>query len=686
MRGKAPRRFGVLVIAALALPLLILLVVAWLAWRDTWRAAERELARGADAAAEYALRVLDTHRLAGDVTNFLLAGLSDDQIREREGDLHAQVRGLLRSLPGVVTLFVVDRNAEGLVTGGVYPVPRGVRVPDREWMVALQTSGGPDLHISAVTTGRIGSSPVFFAVSRRRTDTGNGLPAGSFDGVISVGVDPHRLSEGLATISGEPGDVASLVRADGALLARSSGFPTPPPDIPAGSPLRDAARQGAVRGGYIGRPLSLPTEAPGDARLIAFRRVGELPLYATMGRPTPRVVARWRETVLLQFAVGLPAWAGLVVFALLLQRKQRALASMNAGLELRVEERTAELRDHQAQLLLAQRAARAGSWAMDPNTGDVIWSDEQFALFGLDPTEGGRMSYGRFFNEIVYPEDRPVVAAAAEMSAKTGEFDADFRVWRRRPDGTREVRWMTARARRFLGPDGAPGRIYGVNVDITERKAAEERQTLLMREVNHRAKNALAVVQAALRLTRKDDVEGYAQAIEGRVGAIARAHTILAAGQWESAAMRDVVQAELAAFQPGSAGTIEGARPEQRVVVDGPDIALAPDAVQAMSMVLHELATNATKYGALSVLAGRVWVTWWVDSRSGKLTVIWRERDGPRVDGTPARRGFGSRVVEATVEKQLGGRVARVWEEGGLVCVMTVPLARAAAATGATAA
>ena len=191
--------------------------------------------------------------------------------------------------------------------------------------------------------------------------------------------------------------------------------------------------------------------------------------------------------------------------------------------------------------------------------------------------------------------------------------------------------------------------------------------------MSHRAKNALAVVQAALRLTPKDDAEVYAQAIEGRVGALARAHTMLAAGQWERAALRDLIEAELATFQPADVSTDA----QKRVQVEGPDLALAPDAVQALSMVFHELATNAAKYGALSVPEGRVWVSWQLDSDTASLTIIWRETGGPRVDCTPSRRGFGSRLVEATVQNQLGGRVARVWEEGGLVCVMTVPIARA---------
>ncbi|MGG5818743.1 HWE histidine kinase domain-containing protein [Falsiroseomonas sp. HW251] len=674
-----PRRLGALVLAALTVPLLVLAVFAWLSWRDTWNSAERELARGAEAAAEYARRVLDIHLLAADLTNHVLRGLSDEEVRVREGDLHRELRQLLPSLPGVNTVVVLDREADVLLTGNIYPVPRGTRFPDREWVVGLREPDAPDPHISAVTTGRLDNN-VFFGVSRRRAETGNGLPTGAYDGLVNVSVDPNSLSAGLAAIAGPQNDSASLVRADGAVLARSNGMPFPPPQIPAASKLRDAARAGEVAGTFMGQTVGLPPDQrAGEARLIAFRRVGELPLYATVARPTPVIVARWRETFLLQLAVGLPAWACLVVLALLLQRKQRALTALNAGLERRVEERTAALRDNETKLRIAQQAARTGTFVLDPDTGEVDWSDEQYALFGLDRAADGPMDYARFLDEVVHPEDRALVEAAGAAAFASGEFEADFRVWRRRPDGTREMRWMTGRGRRLTRPDGGPGRMFGVNVDITDRKAAEERQALLMREVGHRAKNALAVVQAALRLTRKDDAEAYAQAIEGRVAALARAHTILAAGQWESAALRELVEVELATFQPDGVAT----EAQKRVTVEGPDLALLPDAVQALSMAVHELATNAAKYGALSVPEGRVWVTWRVDSSADSLTIIWRESGGPRLAGAPKRQGFGSRVIEATVRTQLGGRVKRVWEAEGLVCVMTVPVSRVLAA-GAT--
>jgi PAS domain S-box-containing protein len=219
----------------------------------------------------------------------------------------------------------------------------------------------------------------------------------------------------------------------------------------------------------------------------------------------------------------------------------------------------------------------------------------------------------------------------------------------------------------------AEGRIESwstVMRDLSAQKRAEEDRLLLMREVDHRAKNILAVVQAALRLTPRTDAESYARAVEGRVRALARAHTLLAEQRWTGAEVRALLLGELAAFLSPSAGT---AAP--RADLDGPPVTLPPAAAQALSMALHELATNATKYGAFSRPGGRVAVSWTAAADEGTLRLRWAERGGPPVPGPPARPGFGTRVVEATIRQQLGGRVERSWDPEGLVCVLEVPLA-----------
>jgi len=219
-----------------------------------------------------------------------------------------------------------------------------------------------------------------------------------------------------------------------------------------------------------------------------------------------------------------------------------------------------------------------------------------------------------------------------------------------------------------------PGRFAVLFMDVTERRHAEERQTLLTREVDHRAKNVLAVVQAALRLTPKDDPVAYATAIEGRVAALARAHTLLAAEHWSGADLRALLRHELAAFMEGGRGAM-GVGP--RVDLDGPALMLPPATAQPLAMAVHELATNAAKYGALSVPAGHLSVRWHLEP-GRRLRLRWAESGGPPVAGPPARNGFGSRVLTGTLRGQLGGTVSLDWTPAGLVCDVDVPLVSAA--------
>jgi two-component sensor histidine kinase len=224
-----------------------------------------------------------------------------------------------------------------------------------------------------------------------------------------------------------------------------------------------------------------------------------------------------------------------------------------------------------------------------------------------------------------------------------------------------------------------------IRARAAEATAGEARRTLLAREVDHRAKNALAVVQSVLRLTPRDQ-PGAFDAVEARVAALGRVHSLLAEGGWSGADLRAVAERELAPYAAARRGG--GPAPGATVSLDGPPVPLAPAAVQPLAMVLHELATNAAKHGALSAPGGTVEVRWRAGRRAGEdglLRLRWTETGGPPVLATPARRGFGSRVVEATVRGQLGGTVERRWERTGLVCEVAVPLARMAADAGADA-
>ena len=192
-----------------------------------------------------------------------------------------------------------------------------------------------------------------------------------------------------------------------------------------------------------------------------------------------------------------------------------------------------------------------------------------------------------------------------------------------------------------------------------DRRRAAESRALLLREVDHRAKNALAVALSLVRLTPRRDVEGFAEAVEGRIAAMSRAHSLLAAESWRGVDLGALIGFELAPY----AGRVRPA---------GPPVRLAADAVQPVGMVLHELATNAAKYGALSTPGGQVELGWRFGP-DGALDLTWRERGGPPVSEPPERAGFGSRLLATLVERQLGGGLARDWRPDGLAVALTLP-------------
>jgi two-component sensor histidine kinase len=205
-------------------------------------------------------------------------------------------------------------------------------------------------------------------------------------------------------------------------------------------------------------------------------------------------------------------------------------------------------------------------------------------------------------------------------------------------------------------------------------QASEVQVRLLAREVDHRAKNALAVVQATLQLTPKTDLDTYVQAVAGRVSALARAQTLLSQNQWRGASLQALLKAELTPFVSEAGGEFN-----TRAELDGLAVLLPPAAAQPLAMAMHELATNALKHGALSVPGGQATVSWHLsdteEAPGDLLTLRWEETKGPPTV-PPTRRGFGFRMLEAIVRGQLGGRLSLFWLASGLVCEIEMSLAR----------
>ncbi|CAN7271964.1 PAS domain S-box protein [Phenylobacterium sp. LjRoot225] len=320
--------------------------------------------------------------------------------------------------------------------------------------------------------------------------------------------------------------------------------------------------------------------------------------------------------------------------------------------------------EHETQRALQEAAERiqlaldagaiVGTWVYDALenrlTADELWARS----FGLDPDRCGRGLTGEEALASVHPTDRAGLEAAFAVAlARGGAYRHQYRVLHR--DGV--YRWVEATGRVELDETGKPVRFPGVLVDITAWKQAEEARDMLMREVDHRARNALAMVQSVVRLTEASDPARYREEVIGRVDAMARAQSSLSRSNWAGGGLEDLTRAELSSY----------ASPQQ-FTLEGPKITLPAEQVQPLNMIIHELTTNAVKYGSLSDAAGKVEVSCKVGP-GGEGQLTWREGSGPPVK-TPERKGFGSRLMER-LATQLGGSIEMDWQVTGLVATLT---------------
>jgi two-component sensor histidine kinase/CheY-like chemotaxis protein len=354
-----------------------------------------------------------------------------------------------------------------------------------------------------------------------------------------------------------------------------------------------------------------------------------------------------------------------------LYRKTRQLERLNDELEHRVRVRTAELEESTSRLVeseqrrsMAIAAGKMGSWDWDWTNGDWMWDEGQYQIFGVDPRTF--VITPTNVQPLLHPEDlEEWREAMAQFANGAKSFEVEFRI--KRPDG--EVRWCIGTAAATIDKSGRVVRVSGVTVDITERKRAEERQNLLTREVDHRAKNALALAQSIVRLTQAHDVRAYIRAVEGRISTLARVHTVLSLSSWQGAELTRLVGEEFAPYS--ETGQIQ---------CSGSEIRLSPSTAQTLALALHELVTNSAKYGALSTLSGRLSVRW-EEQDNDILMLTWEETGGPVVQ-KPTSQGFGTRSVIASIESQLGGKALFNWRPEGLICRLLVPLMQESTVSG----
>jgi two-component sensor histidine kinase len=321
------------------------------------------------------------------------------------------------------------------------------------------------------------------------------------------------------------------------------------------------------------------------------------------------------------------------------------------------------LRQSEQKLELALQAGRMGNWDLDLLSGQLVASEIFRLNFGIGPDD----PFDRYSQLVarVHPEDRDALTGAVDRAIQQGgDLEVEFRT--HRPHD--EAAWTMIRGRAVYDLDGLPIRLAGVSLDITARKLAEERQRLLLDELNHRVKNTLATVQSIALQTSRNTREPseFSRAFIARIAALAQAHELLSAASWEGASLADVLGRTLAPHLGGASS---------RVHISGPPVSLGPNAAVTLNMAFHELATNAAKYGSLSSGAGRIDVTWMLDRASEPviLDITWRETGGPEVH-KPTRRGFGSRLIEQGLAREFDGEVYLTFEPSGVTCRMRLPL------------
>src|SRR5712671_191543 len=322
----------------------------------------------------------------------------------------------------------------------------------------------------------------------------------------------------------------------------------------------------------------------------------------------------------------------------------------------------AERRQSETRLQEALTAGAVTAFEWNPRNGLSQRSENAAQILGLGPQQA--FTAAQFFAR-VHPDDRARFKALVDkVRVDSPSYSVTFRFIR--PDG-REM-WLEETSRAEFDTAERVVRLKGLTRDITRRKQAEERQDLLIAELDHRVKNVLARVAVVAMHTRQGSgtMDEFVRALGGRIQSMAAAHSLLSQSRWHGVGLTDLIRHQLAPYTTDANTTI-----------CGPDVMLTSAETQAVAMVVHELVTNAAKHGALSRPDGRVSVSW---DRAGAdaapiLTVTWRELGGPLI-AAPAQSGYGSSLIRDLIPHELGGTVELVFASDGACCKIEIPLER----------
>ncbi len=560
---------------------------------------------------------------------------------------------------------------------------RDVDIKDRPYFQAAARE--KRLAVSGFIIGRLSGKPSLNFAYPALND------AGEVKAVVVLAFALGRLSNSLLTTPLPKGATMSLVDGSGILLAR-----TPPAPELIGHQVREAAftrtmltqREGVLEA----------TGIDGVDRMHGFAPLlASADLFAVVGLPWAAEVADaermfWRAASLTTLAFVLAAVAAMLCGEIWIRRpvatlervvgrmeggdlaaraklergsspELRRLATSFNGMAASLQARQAALQAGEARLRAIVETAADGIITIGERGVIELVNPEALRLFGYERAE----LIGQNVSVLMPSPDRERHDQYLAHYLRTGEariIGIGREVTGRRKDGSEVPLFLSIGEFRLEGER----RFTGILRDITERRRSQERQVLLMAEIDHRAKNLLASIQAMVLLTKRHarSVSDYADTLIGRLHAMARAHDLLAREKWQGARLHELITNEFAAYVGEDSAAL---------AITGDDLMLSARAAQTLSLALHELTTNAAKYGALSVPGGRVTIHSSVEpaAEGPHLLITWTEFGGPAIT-PPESRGFGSVVIERGIAHDLGGTTSLEFDPAGVRCTIRFPL------------
>jgi two-component sensor histidine kinase len=717
-RNRSLTRGRVALIMGLFGVAFIFLTFGYIAWEQRNRLVQRnddDIRSNAFFLADHAARLFEVT----DLTLKQTAALIEDEswyTIEPSRPLWEQLHAIKIALPYVDDIWLNDASGKLRLTSSQFPTPDS-NAADRDAFSA-QAASNKGLFIGEPIIGRVTNEPTFL-VSRRLQ-----YPNGSFRGIVSVTVSLSYFNSYWERLRLPKGSRITLLRADDSkILAQHP----PPADALSFVPGdKDAFDRAIASNRQAGMYLYA---SEGRERIGAYHQVGELPLYIRVSMPSDAYWGQWVAQTKIYGAFALIAFLALLALTGLASQQFREHAANAAFLEKEVAARTKEQQAETNALEILNRTGAALSAELDLDrsvqrvtdagvqltgarfgalfynvTGD---GDERYTLYALSgvPREE--------FSKFPMPRNTQVFAPTFEGTGvvRSDDITMDPRYGHNgphkgMPDGHLPVRSylaipvisrtgevhgglffghekpgvFTERSERLMVGLAAQaaiaidnGRLYqAAQHEIEERKQVQAQQSLLIRELHHRVKNTLATVQAVVGATARStsSIDEFYEAFVGRIISLANTHSLLTEAVWQTASLREILEKELSPYSDDS---------RERIILEGLPAELPSVAAVPIGMAIHELTTNAAKYGALSVSAGRVVVRWTSEPEEDgmRLKLSWVESGGPEV-APPKKQGFGSRLLHRVLTTQLNAKVEMDFDETGLRVSIDAVLKQAA--------